>query len=100
MELRCVRDGLSVFFVIENDCSLVDMFWKREVIGKLYDVRSANETRVVLFSFSFRDSMYFCCSLCKQGGRAEETLRLLVALNYWFMWVYINTIDSSMTMIL
>ena len=41
--LTCVRDVLFVFVVIENYRSLVDIFWKTGVIGKLYYVRSADE---------------------------------------------------------
>ena len=41
--LTCVRDVLFVFVVIENYRSLVDIFWKTRVIGKLYYVRSADE---------------------------------------------------------
>ena len=33
----------SIFLVIDNHCSLVDIFWKTEVIGKLYYVRSTDE---------------------------------------------------------
>jgi len=32
-----------IFLVIDNYCSLVDIFWKTEVIGKLYYVRSTDE---------------------------------------------------------
>ena len=44
MELACVRDILFCYFlVIENYYSLVDLFWKTEVIGELHLVRSADE---------------------------------------------------------
>ena len=33
----------SFFFVIENYYSLADIFWRTEVIDKLYYVRSADE---------------------------------------------------------
>ena len=36
-----------MFAVIAIYCSLVDMFWKTEVIGELYLVRSADKTWVV-----------------------------------------------------
>ena len=43
MELTSIRDVLFVFLVIENYRSLVDTFWKTELNGKLYYVRSADE---------------------------------------------------------
>ena len=44
MELTCVCDNMFCRrLVIENYCSLVDIFWKTEVIGKQYDVRPADE---------------------------------------------------------
>ena len=45
--------------------SVVDIFWKTEVIGKRYYVRSANETRVVHTVGVF--FVLFCCcrdSIC------------------------------------
>ena len=43
MELARVRDMYFFLLVIENSCSLVDFFWKTEVIGEVYLVRSADE---------------------------------------------------------
>ena len=37
------RRFVCYFFVIENYCSLVDIFCKTEVMSKLYYVRSADE---------------------------------------------------------
>ena len=39
----CLQNMFRYFLVIENYCSLVDIFWKTEVIGELYLVRSADE---------------------------------------------------------
>ena len=39
----CSRYMFCYFLVIENHCSLVDIFWKNEVIGEPYDVRFADE---------------------------------------------------------
>ena len=39
----CSRHMFCHFFVIENYCSVVDIFRKTEVIGELYLVRSADE---------------------------------------------------------
>ena len=51
-----------VYLVIANYCSLVDIFWGSEVIGKPYFVRSADENvggsvGVCWFLFCFRDSI-------------------------------------------
>ena len=39
----CLRRFVCYIFVIENYCSLVDIFWQTEVIGELYMVQSADE---------------------------------------------------------
>ena len=39
----CLQNMFRYFLVIENYCSLVDIFWKTEVIGELYYVRSADQ---------------------------------------------------------
>ena len=82
--------------------SVVDIFRKTDVIGKLYNVWSTNETRVVGECLCvFRDSIDFCCELRRQGRRAEDLRIGCIILNCWFVRIYINTvIDSSMTMLL
>ena len=39
----CSRRLVCYFLVSENYCSLVDIFWKTEIIGELYLVRSTDE---------------------------------------------------------
>ena len=59
--------------------SAVGIFGKTAVIGKLYYVRSTNETRVVkLGGGSFGDSRYVSYELWRQGDRAGETGWFLV----------------------
>ena len=53
----CSRHLFCCFLVIENYCSMVDIFWKTEIIGELYLVRSADENlggSVVVIYYGYR----------------------------------------------
>ena len=94
MELTCVCDNMFCRrLVIENYCSLVDIFWKTEVIGKQYDVRPADEnvggSVVVIYSGYQMHLKAVLRAICrrKRGWFGGCLICFVSGSRYFLFWV-------------